>query len=159
MKVCRMNDCSGVARRQGLCNRHYERERRYGRLPLVRPKPRLAEGWRPDRYALAWAAGLADGEGSFYVVNHRTTRSRVMVSFDVAQSGDSELLERFKDAVGGLGNVVGPRHIEGHKPAFAYQVNGYERVQSVLVMIWPWLGSVKRAQASASLARARTVVT
>lgn len=145
--------CTRPARKRGYCDSHYQTERRTGRLEKIHFPPRLREGWEVNRESLAWAAGLADGEGSFYVTNSSTTRSGYLSHFDVGQSssdGIPSVLLRFQTAIG-FGRLDGPRLRTPHLPAYKLQYNGSQQVQAVLAMLWPWLGDIKRNQAINSL--------
>lgn len=102
-----------------------------------------------DTHELAWAAGFFDGEGTT-TGDAKAGRPRTFLS--VAQSGDPDLLHRFQSAVGGLGRVNGPwAKSRGYRPQYAYQIHGFEAVQAVIAMLWPWLGETKREQASRRL--------
>lgn len=97
---------------------------------------------RPDRESLAWAAGLFDGEG-------HTGSGRGCGFIEVSQSGEKgvpEVLTRFKD-VFGFGKIDGPYYHSRKVPIYRYRLGSFEHVQAVIAMMWPWLGSVKRAQA------------
>jgi hypothetical protein len=119
-------------------------------------------GWDPPpareptrREVLAWAAGFFVGEGCFSF-----TASNGSPSASAPQN-DRDVLDRFRDATG-LGKVYGPyaqRRIRGggRTSRFQYRLSGYERVQAMLAMLWPWLTAAKRAQGLHALARAREV--
>lgn len=102
---------------------------------------------------------LFDGEGS-------TLLRRGYPGVSIHQAGTlvdpPEVLSRFQRIFGGLGYVSGPE-IDAtnsrHRPRWSYDAHGYEVVQAIIGMIWPWLGPVKRSQASAVLLafRARPV--
>lgn len=94
---------------------------------------------------LAWAAGFFDGEGSTTGSNKTWT-----IHISIGQAGDTIALERFKAAVGGIGVVQGP-YRQGppnprHLPRYQYRANGFERAQMVMILLWPYLGPVKKAQ-------------
>ena len=113
---------------------------------------------------LAWAAGFFDGEGC-------TTTSRAYqktyVKLDGTESvlsADSisviihqnhpEVLVRFRDVVK-IGKVGGPYQDKRHLGTqyWQYRISGVERVRQVLALIWPWLGSQKRDQATCVLGK------
>lgn len=143
--------CDRPARKRGFCEIHYIDERRQGRLPLLdRPGRRLRSGWQPIREELAWAAGFVDGEGSFYVVRSETCSSGYLPCFSVSQSGDTEVLSRFIDAVG-LGKIDGPQIRKTYLPQFKITCSGYEQAQYILGVLWPWLGTIKKEAAIRSL--------
>lgn len=66
------------------------------------------------REALAWAAGFFDGEGNTSLSN------RGQLTLQIGQSGDTELLDRFRITVG-EGVVRGPYVARGgRKPVFVF---------------------------------------
>ena len=102
---------------------------------------------------LAWAAGFFDGEGS--TANARNGKyHRVLIS--VSQT-TLEPLERFRDALGGLGNIHGPyqrtdpRFTGVIKPFWVYQCQAQGEVRAVYETLKPWLCSIKREQMEACL--------
>ena len=98
--------------------------------------------WTPDTHELAWAAGLFDGEG-WVGAPHQDGRLHLHAA--VSQS-DRGVLDRFRNAVGGLGHVHGPYARVGVKDHWDYQVYSFEGVQAVLAMLWKFLSPVKREQ-------------
>lgn len=106
------------------------------------------------REQLAWAAGLFDGEGHIscrdrtgggHLVKYKSPRSIVIT---ISQH-HTAVLERFQEAVG-LGKiyVVTRSRPSGELyKSYSWRTGKFERVQAVTVMMWPWLGEVKRAQA------------
>ena len=112
-----------------------------------------------NREELAWAAGFFDGEGNTSFGSKPTIRrdgsvfKGVMVQIGQAESipGECpEVLSRFKNAVGGIGVIMGP-YPTGHKPAWRYQASGFEASQAVIAMLWTFLGEVKKKQAKEKL--------
>lgn len=103
-----------------------------------------------DHGELGWCAGFIDGEGHFGL-NNRTPL------LTVSQTVEEPLLHL--RAVLGVGLNHGP-FTKGtgkrgpHKPVWTWQVNGFERVQFVTAVTWPWL-HVKRGQAVNVLLAAR----
>lgn len=104
------------------------------------------------RENLAWAAGFADGECSFYLEKNSPRYPRTPC-FTITQI-DARVLHRFRDVVG-FGVVMGPNgpYNKGPKarPLYYFRVRGFEKVQAVMALLWSWLGPVKRAQAQATL--------
>ncbi len=94
------------------------------------------------REELAWAAGFVDGEGCFY-----SASSKRYPRLSISQN-DKEVLERFQESVG-LGKIYGPYP---PRPDFEYRLNGLEKVQAVIAMLWPWLSGKKKEQAKKILA-------
>jgi hypothetical protein len=115
-----------------------------------------------DREALAWAAGFFDGEGNIRYDDGRragkTDRSNVTLQ---VQQIDPEVLHRFQRAVGGIGTVYGPyrrfdsRTGKEHSLQWQFSIQRYDQAQAAIVMLWPFLSSIKRAQAHDALKRAR----
>jgi hypothetical protein len=103
-----------------------------------------------DTHELAWAAGFFDGEGS---IGHYPMRvdGRPSIRISISQV-EAEPLLRFHRAVGHLGAVGGPyAKRPPSRPQHRFSSASFEHVQAIVAMIWPWLSSVKRAQASMAL--------
>ena len=106
----------------------------------------------PNREELAWAAGFFDGEGSAHFavgLRKKQTGGRVVFSqlhLNVAQANREEL-ERFQKAVG-VGRIYGPYTNKGpnNKPHWRYFAGAFPSFQHVMVVLWPFLCSRKRAQ-------------
>lgn len=92
-----------------------------------------------EREALAWAAGLFDGEGS-------TTQSGRSLVICMRQN-DPRVLHRFQQAVG-LGKVYGPYSEDGGKrQMWQWRATGWKNVQAIIAMLWTFLSPAKREQA------------
>ena len=108
--------------------------------------------WVVNREDLAWAAGFADGEGSFHpTVDCRPSR-KPHPRFEIGQS-DIRALERFQKVLPFGAHVSGPYYLNHPRraPHWRYYVNGFENVQALLSLLWTWLGPVKRQQAKSTL--------
>lgn len=107
-----------------------------------------------SREALAWAAGFFDGEGHTRLASAPARKGPAVLTMVISQAGSSELLERFRRAVG-VGRVLGPydyRHRRPtQKPFYSFAVSNFAESQHCICVLWPWLGTVKRAQALAAL--------
>ena len=106
----------------------------------------LVDEWR------AWAAGLYDGDGSVYLLDHRTHENYRIAEMCVTQCGldatAPEVLRRFTQIVA-VGNLNGPYpREEPYSPVWRFKSAAWSDIAMVLDTIWPWLGQVKRAQAS-----------
>lgn len=106
---------------------------------------------RPCRKELAWAAGFYDAEGSTFLAS----RGHYPV-IGISQSDDHTVpavLVRFHKAVGGIGHINGPFRLGDprFKVKWIYRVHGHQMTQATIAQLWPWLGSVKRKQAIATL--------
>lgn len=108
---------------------------------------------RTDKEALAWAAGFIDGEGHFgyYSTLNRSRQSyRRQISLSVPQC-DLEVLEKLVGTLGGkIYKRKSPKN-PNHSQRWDFRVTGHERVQNTLCKLWPWLSSIKRAQAKRAL--------
>jgi len=94
-----------------------------------------------NREELAWAAGFFDGEGHSRLPKESPPTLKVVQCGVYAQA----LLERFKLAVHGLGNVYGPYKTKW-QDRYTWQSTNFEEAQAVMAMLWPFLGPAKRAQ-------------
>lgn len=94
---------------------------------------------------LAWAAGFADGEGYF---GYSLKSNGGAIAFVVSQSGSPELLYRLQTILG-VGRVNGPYQskAKNRKPHWRFVVNKRADFRYVVAALWPYLGTVKRAQA------------
>jgi hypothetical protein len=99
---------------------------------------------------LAWAAGFFDGEGCTFLAN--IAKGRFSYAGITIKQVVAENLERFKAAVGGLGNINGPyQEVARCSPVSKYRVVG-TGARQVLRLLWPYLGGAKRQQAERVLA-------
>lgn len=117
---------------------------------------KIVEGdeWR------AWAAGLFDGEGSTYLLRHRSHVSYWIAEARVTQTSldddAPEVLVRFQRIVG-VGRVYGPYHSAGpSKPVYRWHCAKGQEIEQVITGLWPWLGGPKRAQATTVLTTLRS---
>lgn len=90
----------------------------------------------------AWAAGFFDGEGSF-IFKPARPQTKANIYASVPQN-HPEVLERFVVALGYDGEV----RVNGPYNHGMYQAQffGVHRTRDVAAKMWPYLGSVKRAQ-------------
>jgi hypothetical protein len=100
------------------------------------------------REELAWAGGLFEGEGCFSLnVQRKKARCVALLS-----STDKECIERFVRSVG-LGRVLGPyvHSRAASKPKYKqhwnWSISGFEDVQALLAMLWPWLSERRKTRA------------
>lgn len=100
----------------------------------------FVNGALPGQPDLAWAAGFYDGEGSTSRVRRRTKSG---VRIGISQK-EPLLLLRFKDAVGGVGNIRPPA--KGEK-CWQYTITRFNDILYVIEVLWPHLGITKRRQA------------
>lgn len=104
---------------------------------------------------LAWLAGFWDGEGC--VSPLKSGKYKYYPVFSLSQAGDEgyELCQRVLDSCGIFGGISGPYTSGTYKPVYKVRISGYEKVQALLSMCWPWLSNTKRVQASAILTEYR----
>lgn len=110
------------------------------------PDPHCAIA-RIDPLQLAWAAGFFDGEGSTMAVARVGRPGYRRLELSVPQRGAAgipEVLYRFQSAVLGLGRITGPEQ-DG---LYVWRSNGFSEAQATIALLWRYLGSVKRAQAT-----------
>jgi len=88
-----------------------------------------------NTHELAWAAGFFDGEGTTYADKAHS------IFISVGQKNPA-LLYRFNSAIWNLGKVYGP-----YNNCYSLRVTTFAKVQQVMVLLWPYLGEEKRAQA------------
>lgn len=98
-----------------------------------------------QREELAWSGGLFSGEGYFSASAGNPRAGINLTELDV--------LDRFRAAIG-FGPIYGPYLNGSHKPRWTWQVNGCDRVQTVLDLLWPWLNQRRRSRATEILAAA-----
>jgi hypothetical protein len=104
-----------------------------------------------DTHALAWAAGLFDGEGSVFATKF-VKRGRDSRRLHLAVSmTDFASVRRFA-AVVQVGHIAGPYCKGGPRlPQIRWQTTRFEHGQMAIAMLWPWLGPNKRAQATRAM--------
>lgn len=119
-----------------------------GRPVLRSMRPDHGREWR------AWAAGLYDGEGSLYLLDHRTHDGYRTAEMAVTQSSGvttPEVLKRFALIVA-TGHINGPyQQKHANHDVYRWKTAARVDIESVVTTLWPWLGGVKRAQATAVL--------
>lgn len=107
----------------------------------------------------AWAAGLFDGDGSTYFAKHRTHAGYLRAEAAITQSsrdGPPDVLVRFIGVGAGVGHIYGPYGgDESSEPVYRYKAQRLQDVDLVTLTIWPWLGTVKRAQATSVIETVR----
>ena len=100
--------------------------------------------------SFAWAAGLFDAEGSTSLSDHRSHEGHKMVEASITQGSKGDMpdeLTRFVSVIG-LGKVYGPYQQEGaNEPVFRWRAYAGDDARSVIHVLQPWLGDVKRRQA------------
>jgi hypothetical protein len=108
----------------------------------------------PPINTFPWAAGLFDAEGSTSLSAHQSHAGYKVIESAVTQGGFfiPEELRRFAACVV-RGRVYGPYEQDGAtKPIYRWRACTVDDVRSMLHLILPWLGAVKRRQAVSSIA-------
>jgi len=78
-RYCYADDCGKQVQGHGLCSKHYQRWKRYGRLHLLANQPTRQAIRYPlppqhdRREWIIWAAGFFDGEGCVYIQHRKNT--------------------------------------------------------------------------------------
>jgi hypothetical protein len=99
-----------------------------------------------DKELLAWAAGFFDGEGTTIARTDSRRPDYFQLDVSVPQSGRDgvpEVLLKFQRAMLGAGTIY-PQH---HDNMYKWSAGGRLMAETALALMWPWLGTVKRAQA------------
>jgi transcriptional regulator with XRE-family HTH domain len=97
----------------------------------------------------AWAAGFFDAEGC------STARLGRYLGLGITQT-NTETLERFKAAMGGLGQILsrGERGQPSHwKPRWQYQLSSFNGWVQAVSVLWPFLCEPKRRQIADNYAK------
>ncbi len=102
----------------------------------------------------AWSAGLWDGEGSAYLLDHRSHAARRIGELALTQSANGvapEVLQRLALIIG-RGHVYGPYYQAGATmDVYRWKITAQPDIQKAIATLWPWLSEVKRAQAASVL--------
>ena len=100
---------------------------------------------RIDHEKLAWAAGFFDGEGSTIARtdSRRPAYRQLVVAVPQAGATTPQVLERFQAAMLGMGRIDPP----SSAGTFSWRSRGFADAQQALILLWPYLGEVKRHQA------------
>ena len=94
-----------------------------------------------DREAIAWAAGLYEGEGHIRSTTPHSKSLQLLINMT-----DVEPLEQFRDTFA-AGKVRGPTPRGEYKPIWHYGLYNFEQIQAIVAMMWPWLSPRRREQA------------
>lgn len=88
---------------------------------------------------IAWAAGIFEGEGSFYL-RSRNDRNNKYARAQV-QMTDLDIMKRFYEIVG-IGNLSGElrKNNPNRKPYWSWSVSGYDNVEQIYKLFKPYLG-------------------
>jgi hypothetical protein len=116
---------------------------------LERPSARSRAATPTDEWR-AWAAGVWDGEGSAYLLDHRTHAGYKIGELAITQGGEGgapELLCRFVSVVR-RGHLNGPYDQDNtNLDVFRWKTSARADVLATIQELWPWMSDVKRQQA------------
>jgi len=94
--------------------------------------------WRED---LAWAAGLFEGEGSWSPIRRDSGNPRLTAQLGMT---DLDTVDRFEAIAGrGVRSIIKANRA---KPLYHWRIAGYEHVQALAAMLWPWLSQRRRGR-------------
>lgn len=108
----------------------------------------------PPLDSFAWAAGLFDAEGSVSLSDHHSHAGYKVIEASITQGGIESIPEELTriHALVGRGNVNGPYVQEGaNELVYRWRASRPDDVRTLLHLIDPWLGAVKRTQALSAL--------
>src|SRR5438067_5383028 len=103
-----------------------------------------------DQELLAWAAGFFDGEGTTIARTDGRRPDYFQLDVSVPQNGRDAIpfvLQKFQRAMLGVGAIYAEP--DG---LYKWRAGGRIGAELTLALMWPWLGTVKRAQAAIALA-------
>ncbi len=108
----------------------------------------------PPLDTFAWAAGLFDAEGSVSLSDHQSHAGYRVIEAAITQGGGDAMPEELTriSSLFQRGNVNGPYVQDGaNELVYRWRASRADDVRSVIHLIYPWLGRVKRSQAIAAL--------
>jgi|SRR5579864_6222174 len=100
----------------------------------------------------AWAGGFFDGEGCVRFGRTRENYSRLAAQLVQI---DRQVLDRFHALIPDRSKVNGPYKTRVGRPLFTLSITGFQSVQYLACLLWPWLSPVKRSQFKLALLAAR----
>lgn len=109
---------------------------------------------------LAWAAGFFDGEGTTSCYRRTSAYGKKkkypILKMQVVQA-EPTTLERFREALGGMGLLYGPYQMPSHKgkTTYYYSIHRQDDVQAAMLLLWPYLSGVKRKQIESAIEKYR----
>ena len=106
-----------------------------------------------DREALAWVAGIYEGEGTVYAYGNSNCWHK-RVTLHIVQN-EREILDRLVRVLK-LGRVSGPHRNSHGKFHYTFGAYTFEQVQQALVLFWPWLSERRKRQARIALLSSAT---
>ncbi len=107
---------------------------------------------QPD--LVPWAAGLFEGEGTFFCKTQGTRGSGCQLRLGMT---DRDVVERFQDIVGCGGLYVGKPGTGSQKPMYNWYLYEASNVVKVIEAFLPWLGERRTAKALEVLGVAKQI--
>ena len=102
--------------------------------------------------AIAWAAGLFEGEGSIFLANQASKTKSKTVVYTYARMNlkmtDRDVVERFQGIVGCGAIYFKPKAQATWKDAWNWQLNDRAACARVVEMFWPYLGERRKLKAA-----------
>ena len=104
-----------------------------------------------DKLELAWAAGFFDGEGYARLRTTQRPNGKYRHAVLAVAQIDIRPLERFQNAVLGLGKINGPygpypSQTKNSSPQYRWETAKFEHVQAVVALLWNFLSEPKKEQ-------------
>ena len=95
---------------------------------------------------MAWAAGLFEGEGCFFVP--KRAGNSLGFCATIGAYTDFDVLQRFQEIIG-IGHINGPyenKTKDGRpkKTTWQWNARNFEEGQATAAMFWPWLGKRRK---------------
>jgi hypothetical protein len=111
--------------------------------------------WTSDDRALAWAAGLFDGEGNFGTYSRRGPYGDYIYPRAQLAMQNEGCVRDFAEAVG-FGTVLGPYGPYSHqrRPTWAWMTSRANDVERIALRLAPWLREEKLVAAVNALTAA-----
>lgn len=114
--------------------------------------------FQPNAKELAWAGGLFEGEGCFYLRKPGSSRNHFGVPLAIMSMTDEDSIRRFHAAVGGIGSVkIRPISQNMTKPAWVWTTAGFPSTQAIVAMLWFGLGERRKEKATQILKDGRGI--
>ncbi|MGH2490456.1 MAG: hypothetical protein ACRDF9_03005, partial [Candidatus Limnocylindria bacterium] len=156
--TCSANQCPRPGARRGLCERHYDRwwkAKRHGRTtdfgpsdPPLRTFGTAADGTLNDECAVAWLAGLLEGEWTFTISRYSPEIAYPVVGLNMCDQG----------VVARAAGMLGARSVnrreaeqEGWNPTYVAAISG-QAAATWMRRLRGLMGTRRRAAIDAALA-------
>jgi len=88
--------------------------------------------------------GLFEGEGSICMAQKD---GKIICRSVCMNMTDLDVMQRFYDAVDGVGYLRGPYERYGNKPCYTWSVASWQEIKPLLARMIPWLGERRTEQA------------